>query len=160
KDAFPRMCDCIGSNKDAVDELAVRLRIGEWASARQQVDSNGEKLPLEVLSAEFWKHSASLSTGIDVDGVDYLVVHCPDYSLSAGPPEYFLRTANFERDYPTIAAPPAVPNEEKGKPGPKPDFKFWEAIEAKCYDLMDDNGDFMPDDPDWDCQARLETALM
>jgi hypothetical protein len=48
--------------------------------------------------------------------------------------------------------------QQKAKPGPKPDFK-WEAIETKCYELMDDNGDFMPDDPDWDCQARLETAL-
>jgi hypothetical protein len=36
----------------------------------------------------------------------------------------------------------------------------WGEIETKCYDLMDDNGDFTPDDPDWDCQARLETALM
>jgi hypothetical protein len=47
----------------------------------------------------------------------------------------------------------------KAKPGPKPDFE-WEKIETKCYDLMDHNGDFMPDDPDWDHQARLETALM
>ena len=36
----------------------------------------------------------------------------------------------------------------------------WGEIETKCYDLMDDNGDFTPDDPDWDCQARLEAALM
>jgi hypothetical protein len=47
----------------------------------------------------------------------------------------------------------------RAKPGPKPDFELGE-IEAKCYDLMDHNGDFTPDDPDWDCQARLETALM
>jgi len=50
-------------------------------------------------------------------------------------------------------------DKQKAKPGPKPDFK-WEEIEAKCYDLMDENGDFTLDDPDWDCQARLETALM
>ena len=54
---------------------------------------------------------------------------------------------------------PATPSKEKRKPGPKPDFK-WELIEAKCYELMDDNGDFMLDDPKWDCQARLEEALM
>jgi hypothetical protein len=47
---------------------------------------------------------------------------------------------------------------QKAKRGPKPDFE-WGKIEAKCYELMDDNGDFTLDDPDWDCQARLETAL-
>ena len=44
------------------------------------------------------------------------------------------------------------------KPGPKPDFD-WEMIEAKCYDLMDYHGPFMRSDEEWDCQARLETAL-
>jgi hypothetical protein len=48
---------------------------------------------------------------------------------------------------------------QKAKPGPKPEFE-WGRIETKCYDLMDHHGDFMPDDRDWDCQARLETELM
>ena len=50
-------------------------------------------------------------------------------------------------------------NKPRQKPGPKPDFD-WEKIEAKCYELMDYHDDFTPDDPDWDCQARLETALL
>jgi hypothetical protein len=49
--------------------------------------------------------------------------------------------------------------QQKAKPGPKPDFE-WEAIEAKCYELMDYHDEFTSDDPDWDCQARLEEALM
>ena len=48
---------------------------------------------------------------------------------------------------------------QKAKPGPKPEFE-WGRIETKCYALMDHHGDFTPDDPDWDCQARLEEALM
>jgi hypothetical protein len=48
---------------------------------------------------------------------------------------------------------------EKAKPGAKPEFE-WGKIQTKCNALMDHHGDFTPDDPDWDCQARLETALM
>ena len=65
----------------------------------------------------------------------------------------------FNEIAPTLAPDQFEDRPQKAKPGPKPDFE-WGEIETKCYDLMDDNGDFTPDDPDWDCQARLETALM
>jgi hypothetical protein len=43
----------------------------------------------------------------------------------------------------------------RGRP-PKYD---WGAIEQTVRYLMDENGDFSPDDPDWNAQARLEEAL-
>jgi hypothetical protein len=36
----------------------------------------------------------------------------------------------------------------------------WAAIEAEARRLMEYNGEFSPDDPDWDAQARLESALL
>jgi hypothetical protein len=126
----------------------------------------------------------SLSVGIDpATGTDYLEIHyTAEYrhpGLPDDPAEFLVPTANVEREkrelerlYPELAAPPSAPSKEptsapapsesnkpRQKPGPKPDFD-WEVLEAKCYALMDHNGDFTPDDPDWDCQARLETALM
>jgi len=69
--------------------------------------------------------------------------------------------AIFEAEKIAVTLVPAEHEDrpQKAKPGPKPDFE-WGEIETKCYDLMDENGDFTSDDPDWDRQARLETALM
>ena len=36
----------------------------------------------------------------------------------------------------------------------------WIAIERKVVELMDHHGEFSPDDPEWNAQARLETAII
>jgi len=65
-----------------------------------------------------------------------------------------------KKDFEAALVKAGLPETKVGaKPGPKPDVD-WEMIEAKCYDLMEHHGDFMPGDLDWDCQARLQEALM
>jgi hypothetical protein len=49
-------------------------------------------------------------------------------------------------------------DQQTAKPGAKPQFN-WDLIETRCHRLMDHHGDFYPNDPQWDCQARLEEAL-
>jgi hypothetical protein len=43
--------------------------------------------------------------------------------------------------------------------GPKPKYA-WDAIREETFRLMDKNGDFSDDKPEWDRQARLEDALL
>ena len=172
KDVFPRWRDRLGSAEDAKAQLEALLCDPETRSANHKVDASGEEIPNTsgFLNAEFWPDRLLWKPDAD-GGDDHLVV---DYTDSAdvyldvyfpdGHWEFFVRRTDVERwerlYFPTTAtpAPSKVPGRWR-KPGPKPDFD-WEAIEAKCHELMDDNGDFTPDDPDWDCQARLETALM
>ena len=51
-----------------------------------------------------------------------------------------------------------------GKPAPKkrgPKFQFdWSAIEREAIRLRDKHGDFSPLNPNWNAQARLESALL
>ena len=49
-------------------------------------------------------------------------------------------------------------DQQTAKPGAKPQFN-WDLIETRCHRLMDHHGDFYPNDPQWDCQARLEEAF-
>jgi hypothetical protein len=35
----------------------------------------------------------------------------------------------------------------------------WKDIKNKCFELMSFYGEFSNDDPDWNCQARLEESL-
>jgi hypothetical protein len=109
-----------------------------------------------------------------IDYTDYADIYWDDYS-PGWRWEFSVRRLDAERWehlYPELAAPPlnkeptsaSAPSEElsnkpRQKPGPKPDFD-WEMIGAKCYDLMDYHGEFDTSDPEWDCQARLEEALM
>ena len=44
------------------------------------------------------------------------------------------------------------------KRGRKPKFD-WSAIQAEAVRLMDHHGEFSPDDPEWNAQARIEAAL-
>jgi hypothetical protein len=142
----------------------------QWPSMpvkKRYVNSGRE----EILPAEDWQTEVvSLSVGIDATtGADYLEIHSTEPyrhpSLPDDPVEFLVPAANVGRELDRLTSITAAPlpeelsNKPRQKPGPKPDFD-WEKIEAKCYGLMDHNGDFTPDDPDWDCQARLETALM
>jgi hypothetical protein len=172
EDVFQRWHNRLGSSKDAKDALEALLCDPETRSANHKVDASGEEISgtSGFLNAGFWPGRLLLKPDAD-GGADHLAV---DYADSAdvyldvyfpdGHWEFFVRRTDVERwerlYFPTTAtpAPSKVPGRWR-KPGPKPDFD-WEAIEAKCHELMDDNGDFTPDDPDWDCQARLETALM
>jgi hypothetical protein len=167
KDVFSRWCDRLRSSKDAKDKLDALLCDPETRSAKHRIDVGGEEIPgtSSFVGTEFWQDQDRLLLVPDADGgPDHLAVDYTDAAeiyLPSGHWEFYVRRTDVERweglYFPTTATP--VPSNEKAKPGPKPDFP-WEKIEAKCYELMDDNGDFTPDDPDWDCQARLETALM
>jgi hypothetical protein len=183
EDLFPQWRVRLKSSHEAVYELNALLRDRETRSRIRRVDTGGEEISDTVtfLNSQFWQdHGALLSVVPDADGVgDRLAINYTDTAeiyLPDGYWEFSVRRTDVERWesslYPELAAPlPApsreptsVPSEElnnkpRQKPGPKPDFE-WEKIEAKCYALMDHNGDFMPDDPEWDCQARLEEALM
>jgi hypothetical protein len=41
----------------------------------------------------------------------------------------------------------------------RPQEYDWQAIKAKAFALMDHHGNFRPDDPEWNAQARLEEQL-
>jgi hypothetical protein len=163
ENVFAQWYDHLGSSEAARSKLEALLRDPETRSAKQRISASGE-VTRDLLPTHFWEDSASLwvLTNVD-DGIDYLEIHWPDYEdIYHGRSEFLVRRADverWERLHPVLAALPPAPSKEKAKPGPKPDFD-WEKIEAKCHDLMDENGDFMPDDPEWDCQARLEEALM
>jgi hypothetical protein len=181
-DVFPRWRDRLGSSRKAVGKLYDLLCDAETHSAKHRVDASGEEIPdtnRHVDHPGFWQDRLLLVA--DADGGDdhlkvnytddadvYLDVHFP-----GGHWKFYVRrrdVEHWERLDPELAAAPPTPSKEptpsealsnklRQKPGRKPDFD-WEAIEAKCYALMDHHGDFTPDDPDWDCQARLEIALM
>ena len=53
----------------------------------------------------------------------------------------------------------AEPTPAKSKGGRQPSHN-WGALKTKCLDLFEYHGDFDADDPHWNCQARLEEALM
>jgi len=140
----------------------------QWPSMpckMRYVNSGTEK----TLHVEDWENEwVSLSIEIDpTTAADYLEIHyTKEYrhpSLPDDPVEFLVPAANVERELERLSSTTAAPREESNKPrqkpGPKPDFE-WETIEAKCYELMDYHDDFTPDDSEWDCQARLEEALM
>lgn len=54
--------------------------------------------------------------------------------------------------------PSAVPSPTARRSGRPPAYD-WQAIQKAVVELMDENGDFSVDDPDWNVQARLEEAL-
>jgi len=179
EDVFPQWHDRLGSSKDAKDELDALLCDRETRSAKHKVDAGGKEIPgtSSFVDAGFWPDRLLLEPDPD-GGADHLSVDYTDYAdicLPDGHWKFYVRRTDVERHerlyFPMIAAPPPAPSKEptsapapsevlsRQKPGPKPDFD-WEKIEAKCYALMDYHGDFTPDDSDWDCQARLEEALM
>ena len=45
------------------------------------------------------------------------------------------------------------------RPGGRPPALHWETVDSKVFRLMDHNGEFCADDPDWNAQARLENAI-
>jgi hypothetical protein len=53
---------------------------------------------------------------------------------------------------------PAVLSKPATKAGRKPSYD-WSAVECALIELMDEHGDFVPEDHDWNGQARLEEAL-
>jgi hypothetical protein len=179
EDVFQRWRARLGSSEDAEDEVNALLCDRDTRSRKRRVDTSGEEIPdtLSFLNAQFWQdHGALLSVVPDADGVgDRLGIDHTDSAdiyLPDGHWEFDVRRLDAERWeslYPALAAPPAsgkeptpskeLSNKLRQKPGPKPDFS-WEKAEAKCYELMDYHDDFTPDDPEWDCQARLEEELM
>jgi hypothetical protein len=58
----------------------------------------------------------------------------------------------LDRSYPPEAKP-------KARPGGRPPAYDWDAIRQLAVELMEHNGEFSGDDPDWNVQARLEDAL-
>jgi hypothetical protein len=52
------------------------------------------------------------------------------------------------------AEPAAVPHL-----GGRPPVVNWEMVEGEVFRLMEHNGEFSDDDPDWNAQARLEEAI-
>jgi len=59
-------------------------------------------------------------------------------------------------------APEQKPAASCGAPtrrGGRPPAYDWQAIQKVTFELMDENGDFSVDDPDWNVQARLEETL-
>ena len=44
-------------------------------------------------------------------------------------------------------------------PGGRPPVVNWSMVDKEVFRLMDDNGEFSADDPDWNAQARLEEAI-
>jgi hypothetical protein len=182
-DVFPRWRDRLGSAKDAKAQLEALLCNPETRSALRHVDASGQETPSTsgFLNADFWPDRLLWEPDAD-GGDDHLAVNYGepyvDYYSPDGRWEFYVRRLDverWERLHPKLAAPPAAPSKEptlaapapseelsntpRQKPGPKPDFE-WGEIETKCYDLMDYHGEFTLDDPEWDCQARLETALM
>jgi hypothetical protein len=170
EDVFPRWRDRTGSSKDGKAEVDALLCDPETHSAIHKVDASGKEIPgtsSYVDDPGFWPDCLVLVRDAD-GGADHLVIDYPDpiyLDLPDGHWEGFVRRLDVERHerryFPMTAAPPSeeLSNKPRQKPGPKPDFD-WGRIETKGYALMDHHGDFMPDDPEWDCQARLEEALM
>jgi hypothetical protein len=178
-DVFPRWRDRLRSSRKAVGQLYDLLCDPETRSAKHRVDASGKETPgtASYLDIEFWRGRLVLEPNAD-GGDDHLVVNYGDAYLDFCDPDgywkFYVRRLDVERHerlyFPMAAAPPPAPSKEptpskelgnklRQKPGPKPDFE-WEVIEAKCYALMDHHGNFTSDDEEWDCQARLEEALM
>jgi len=171
EDAFEQWCR-LGSSELARGNLRAFLRSG--VPTLELLVHFGGAETRSVKYSDFWKNTADVWVETDVDAKDHLRVNCPSsyYPASVEYVSYFLPTVDFEHEtarlYPTTAPPPPAPSKEpalsevlpRQKPGPKPDLKYWEKMEAKCYGLMDHHGNFDASDPEWDCQARLEEALM
>ena len=62
------------------------------------------------------------------------------------------------RQPPPQKVPSSSPDPAARRIGRPPAYD-WQAIQKAVVDLMDENGDFSVDDPDWNAQARLEEAL-
>ena len=143
----------------------------QWPSmpVKKRYLTSGREEILPVTDGQI--EGVSLSVEIDpATGTDYLEIHyTPEYrhpSLPDDPAEFLVPTANVARELERLSSTRVAPapseelsNKPRQKPGPKPDFS-WEKAEARCYELMDYHDDFTPDDPEWDCQARLEEELM
>jgi hypothetical protein len=178
EDVFQRWHARLGSS-EGKDELRALLLDCDTCSAKHRVDASGKEIPgtFRFVDREFWKDPDTLSVFPDANGVDDHLAVLAEYvhpAFDESREEFLVRRIDverWERRYSALApsSPPSkepAPSEELSnkprqwrKPGPKPDFD-WEKIEAKCYDLMDYHDDFTQDDPDWDCQARLEEALL
>jgi hypothetical protein len=177
KDIFPQTHDHLGSTEATKAKLRALFDDPETRLRIRRVDANGEEVPntRRSVGVEFCQDHLSVvpdpNSGDDHIAVDYSDPYV-DYYTPGGHWELEVRRRDVERLHPELATPPLAPgkestsapassesNKSRQKPGPKPDFS-WEKAEAKCYHLMDHNGDFTPDDPDWDCQARLEEELM
>jgi hypothetical protein len=57
------------------------------------------------------------------------------------------------------AASAHEPASEQPHPGGRPPALNWQMVDREVFRLMDDNGEFSADDPDWNAQARLESAI-
>jgi hypothetical protein len=57
------------------------------------------------------------------------------------------------------AANPSQPPPAALHPGGRPPVANWEMVEEEVFRLMNDNGEFSVDDPEWNAQARLEEAI-
>jgi hypothetical protein len=79
--------------------------------------------------------------------------------ISAGPHLVLISKEELWKYlHPEEQAIDSAPESSRHPGGRKPKYD-WDTIEAKVYDLMDENGDFTPDDSEWNSQACLVKAL-
>jgi hypothetical protein len=74
--------------------------------------------------------------------------------------ELYIRKDSLER----FMEPVVAAAKERAKPAASPTRRGrpsldWEAIRKAIFELMDHHGEFSPDDPSWNAQARLEEIL-
>jgi hypothetical protein len=126
------------ANTDGPKAYVLDPKTGEW----RQIDTDGGG----------WLSGCNFLPGIHEDFVS------PDDMNLQGPSDaqfdgilskVFFNISEFEA---------TLRGSVRGRRGAKPRYD-WSAAQSKARELMEYNGPFSPDDPDWDCQAQLEKEM-
>jgi hypothetical protein len=103
------------------------------------------------LKIDFWMNPKATQL-FDTLAVDAARPFGPHQAFSSLREETYIWLARVDLEK-CIAA-------ERQSIGGRPLAFDWAAIEAESVRLMEHHGDFTDDDPEWNAQARLETALL
>lgn len=119
-----------------------------------------DNLDSKVWRMPHWRNFfASGTIDLDLPLLDDNLVPVPDGRTARCTREIFVRRDSLERFMSPLTA--AAINRDKpsssARRGRPP--HDWETIRKAAFELMDHHGEFSPDDPKWNVQARLEEVL-
>ena len=148
----------MGGDADIERTIAEACEAGEIRAAYRSWTTVADELDRRVWQMTHWRNYFATGT-IDLYGLPLLDDNghpVPDgRTVPVCTREIFVRKDSLDRFVASIE-PNSKPAASRG--GRKPVYD-WPKIRKAVFELMDHHGEFSPDDPKWNAQARLEEVL-
>jgi hypothetical protein len=161
KDFQDLLCAGVEQKRQAFPHRAV---IAKWVKTALKEGqpwirsgTNGSILIVEPRAAINWFLNSPTRCGLIPKELADMVAPS---TVDAAPVLVQLSSApETEQAPPRAEQAPVIKSRKRPKRGGRPPAVNWEMVEQEVFRLMEENGEFSVDDPDWNAQARLEEGI-